>query len=198
MDYLAVAVIGAGALGLMNLWLIAAMAHGLRGHSDQIVGHSPQPIPRLMVGPPPGAPVPDFTVTTVTGALLSAVDLRGQRALIGFFMPGCAPCHEQIPDFIDLAHGFANDDAGHVIAVVSPVGRPTAPAREAETSRLINELVQAGTADLVSGPSAREAAKALAITGYPSFLLLGPDGRVQAGAHSVEGLGDLPALASSA
>jgi hypothetical protein len=196
MDYLATAVIGAGALGLVNLWLIVAMAHKLRGQSDQIVLQSPQPMPRQVVGPPPGDPVPDFGVTTVTGDVLSAADLNGQHALIGFFMPGCAPCHEQIPEFIEFARGLTSD-SGQVIAVVSPVGRPTAPAREVETGRLIEQLAQAGVY-VVSGPSAREATKALAITGYPSFVLLGADGRVQAGAHSVAGLGDLPALASSA
>jgi peroxiredoxin len=149
-----------------------------------------------MVGPPPGTEVPEFSVTTVSGALVSAADLRGQRSLIGFFMPGCAPCNDQVPAFIALARDLPGGPA-HVLAVISDGGRSTAKVPGHDADRLVEDLTGAGAAQVARDPSAGEAATALAVTGYPSFLVLDAGGRVEAGAHGIAGLGGRPVLASS-
>jgi hypothetical protein len=199
MNYLAVAVAvaGVGALSLVNLWLIVAMARRLREHSQQLARQVPQRTSRSVVGPPPGTPVPDFSITTVSGAVITAADLRGERSLIGFFMPGCAPCHDQIPAFTALARGLPGGP-GHVLAVVSDGGRSAGSAPGHDADRLAGELAGADAAQVVRGPSAKVAEAALAITGYPSFILFGADGRVEAGAHGIAGLDSLSALPSSA
>jgi thiol-disulfide isomerase/thioredoxin len=197
MNYLAVAVIGVGVLGLVNLLLIAAMARRLREQGEQFARQAAGRMPRPVVGLAPGTAVPEFSVTTASGAVVSAADLRGERSLIGFFTPGCEPCHAQIPAFTALARSLPGGP-GHVLAVVCAAGRAPERVPGHDASRLAAELAEADAAQVVGEPSAGAVATALAVNGYPSFILLGADGRVEAGAHGIAGLGGLPALASSA
>jgi hypothetical protein len=194
--YLVAAVIGLGVLSLVNLGLTVLLARRLREQGERLARQAPPRMPRPMVGAPPGTEVPEFRVTTVSGALVSAADLRGERSLIGFFMPGCAPCHDQVPAFIAFARGLPGGP-GHVLAVIADGGRPVVTVPEHDADQLVEDLTGAEAAQVVRGPSAGVAATALAVTGYPSFLLLDADGRVEAGAHGIAGLGGLPVLASS-
>ena len=75
MNYLAVAVIGVGVLGLVNLLLIAAMARRLREQGEQFARQAAGRMPRPVVGLAPGTAVPEFSVTTASGAVVSAADL---------------------------------------------------------------------------------------------------------------------------
>ena len=136
------------------------------------------------------------SASAVSGAVVSAADLHGERSLIGFFTPGCAPCHDQVPAFIAFAKSIPGGP-GHVLAVISDGGRPTAKVPGNDADRLVEELTGAEVAQVVRGPSAGEAATALAVAGYPSFLLLDAGGRVEAGAHGIAGLGSRPVPASS-
>jgi thiol-disulfide isomerase/thioredoxin len=197
MNYLTVAVIGVAVLGLVNLWLTVAMARRVREQGEQLARRTPARVPRPAVGLPPGAAVPDFSVTTVSGTVVSAAGLRGERSLIGFFMPGCAPCHEQIPAFLAFARSLPGGPA-HTLAVVTGGGRPAARVPDQDSDRLIQELTEAAVAQVVREPSTRVVTTALAVTGYPSFFVLDADGRVQAGAHGIAGLSDHPALAALA
>jgi thiol-disulfide isomerase/thioredoxin len=194
--YLVAAVIGLGVLSLVNLGLTVVMARRLREQGERLARQAPLRVTRPMVGPPPGTEVPEFSVTTVSGAPVSAADLRGQRSLIGFFMPGCAPCNDQVPAFIALARDLPGGPA-HVLAVIPDGGRSSAKVPGHDADRLVEDLTGAGAAQVVRGPSAGEAATALAVTGYPSFLLLDAGGRVEAGAHGIAGLGGRPVLARS-
>lgn len=178
MTFLTIAVVGVSALCLVNLWLIVAMARKLRSHGEQLAhgGHRPRPA----VGLPPGTPVPEFTVTTMTGATVSAADLRGQRSVIGFFSPDCAPCREQVPVFTAFARTLPGG-AARPLAVIS--GQGTAPDADDGADHLARQLAE--VAHVVRGPSAGVAATALAVSGFPTFILLDAAGRVAAGAHAV-------------
>jgi thiol-disulfide isomerase/thioredoxin len=195
MSFLAVAVSGAGALGLVNFWLTVALARRLREHSEQLAGQAPQRTPPRPVGPEPGTAVPEFSVMTVSGAVVSAADLRGERSLIGFFTPGCQPCHAQVRSFVTLARSLRGGP-GHALAVVSNGGRAAAGVPAGDAGSLVEDLAEA--AHVITGSSASEVAAALAVTGYPSFILISADGRVEAGAHAIAGLDTVPAPASSA
>jgi hypothetical protein len=198
MSYLTAAVIGLGVLGLVNLWLIVAMARRLREHSELLARQPGPPMrPPRVVSLPPGTPVPEFSVTTVSGTVVSTASLLGERSVIGFFMPGCVPCHNQIPAFIAFARGLRGGP-GHALAVVSYGGRPMERVPADDVDRLVKELAETDAVQVVAEPSAEVAATALAVRGYPSFILLGADGRVEAGANAVARLGGLPALADSA
>jgi hypothetical protein len=186
MSFLTAAIIGLGALGLVNLWLMVAMARKLREHS-QLLARQPGPPPRppRSVSLPPGTQVPEFSVTTVTGTVVSTADLLGERTLIGFFMPGCVPCHNQVPAFIAFARGLPGGP-GHVLAVISDGGRPSEPVPADDG--LLRELAETDAVQVVAGPSAQAAVTALAVKGYPSFVVLGADGRVQVTDNFVAGL----------
>src|SRR5690348_8777400 len=105
MTFLAVAVAGVAAVCLVNLWLLIALARRVSKQAEQLA-HRPAR-QRPQVGPPAGSQVPAFTATTVAGATVSAADLTGRRGLIGFFSPGCEPCHQQVPFFAALARRMA-------------------------------------------------------------------------------------------
>lgn len=182
MTYLAVAVTGLSALCLVNLWLTIALARKLRSQGEELARRGSRPRP--MVGLPPGTPVPDFTITTVTGATVSAQDLRGERSLVGFFSPGCAPCHDQVPHFTALA-ATVPGGAGRPLAVISD-GHAAAHGRDGDADELARQL--ADVAHVVREPSAGTVAAALGVSGFPSFILLDAQGRVTAGAHGIAGL----------
>jgi thiol-disulfide isomerase/thioredoxin len=191
MTYLAVAVICVGVLCLVNLWLTIAMARKLRHHGELLARRGAGPRPA--VGPPPGTQVPEFTVTTVTGATVSAADLRGQRSVIAFFSPGCAPCEEQVPAFAAFARTWPSGAARPLALICS--GHSAARDTD-DADRLAAQL--ADVAHVVREPSAGTAAAALAVSGFPSFLLLDAGGRVAAGAHAVAGIAGTAGAAASA
>jgi hypothetical protein len=198
MSYLTAAVIGLSVLGLVNLWLIVAMARRLREHG-QLLARQPGPPmrPPRSVSLPPGTLVPEFSVTTISGTVVSTANLLGERSLIGFFMPGCVPCHNQLPAFIAFARGLPGGP-DHALAVISYGGQPTARVPADEVDRLIKELAETEAVQVVPEPSAKAAVTALAVKGYPSFIMLGADGRVEVSDNFVAGLGGLRALADSA
>jgi thiol-disulfide isomerase/thioredoxin len=204
MTTLTVAVIGVGVLCLLNLWLTIAMARVLRGHGEQLAHRGVRPRP--VVGLPPGTQVPDFTVTTVTGATVSAEDLRGERSLIAFLSPGCAPCHEQVPAFAALARRLPGGSARSLAVICSGPGAPRGQEDRGQEDRGQEERHQDSGADhlareladvahVVREPSAGAAAAALAVSGFPSFILLDAGGRVEAGAHAVAGIAGTAASA---
>lgn len=199
----AAALIGVGALSLANLWLIVAMARRIRELGQQLARRAPQPAPgsRPQAGLKRGTAVPPFTVTTTSGAVVSDADLRGGQSLLGFFMPGCEPCHDQLPGFIAAARELPGGPA-RVLAVVAARPRQAsgaaagaAGAGGTDADHLVGDL--AGVAQVILDPAAKALAAALAVAGYPSFFLIDADGRVEASAHGIPGLGALPSGALS-
>lgn len=191
MSYLAVAVTGAAALSLVNSWLIIAMARKLRGQREELTRRGSRP--RRDAGLPPGTRVPEFTVTTMTGATVSAGDLRGERSVVAFFSPSCEPCHDQAPIFAAFARALP-DGAGvtRTLAVICG-GRRSTEAADGDAARLAGQL--ADVTDVVGEPSAGIAAAALGATGFPSFIVINADGRVEAGAHTVAAIAGIAASA---
>lgn len=189
MSYLEVAVIGVVALSLVNSWLIIALARKLRGHGGELT-HQPSR-PRPVVGLPPGTQVPEFTVTTMADATVTAEDLRGGRSVVGFFSPGCAPCHEQSPAFAAFARALPGG-VTRTLAVICG-GHRAAGVADGDAARLAGQL--ADVTDVVGEPSAGMVAAALGATGFPSFIVIDADGRVEAGAHTVAAIAGIAASA---
>jgi thiol-disulfide isomerase/thioredoxin len=194
MTSLAVAVAGVGALSLVNLWLVIALARKLRSHEEQVARRPSGQRP--VVGLPPGTQVPDFTLTTVAGDTVSATGLRGQRTVIGFFSPGCEPCHDQIPAFTAFAQTLPGGPDRALAVISGRLGGARGQGGDGAANDLARQL--ADVAHVVREPSAGTAAAALAVSGFPSFILLDADGRVEAGAHAIAGLVSLAGSALSA
>ncbi len=191
MSYLAVAVTGVAALSLANSWLIIAMARKLRGQREELARRGSRP--RRDVGLPPGSRVPEFTVTTMTGATISAEDLRGERSVVAFFSPGCEPCHEQAPFFAAFARSRPDGAGGTRTLAVICGGHRGAEVADGDVARLAGQLAE--VTDVVGDPSAGMAAAALGVSGFPSFIVVDADGRVEAGAHTVAAIVGIAASA---
>lgn len=148
MTALTSAVVLVGALGVVNLLLTFGIIRRLRqdaGTGDRPIGATPG---RLVA---PAAPV---------GTEIQGTDLRWDgETLVGFFLPGCDPCEEQLPEFVTHAAKWQR-----VVAVVmDPSGGVSGEA--AEALRRLRPV-----ADVVVEKSPDDALhKAFKVSGYPVF-----------------------------
>lgn len=148
MTALTSAVVLVGALGVVNLLLTFGIIRRLR----QNAGTGNQPI-----GPAPGGLV---APVAPVGTEIRGTDLRWDgETLVGFFMPGCGPCEEQLPEFITYAPKWQR-----VVAVVmDPSGGKSDEA--AETLQRLRQV-----AEVVVEKSPGDALhKAFKATGYPVY-----------------------------
>lgn len=122
-------------LCLLNLVLTLAIIRRIRTQEAQRSrGYSRPEMERLR-----DQPVPDFTATTIDGRIVDQESLVGQHSVVGFFTPGCSPCHEQAPAFAALgrtgrpAYAFIAADhhqdvgAAELCALVAPAEAVVVP-----------------------------------------------------------------------
>lgn len=160
-----------GAVCLVNLFLTFVVVRRLRQHGEQLAALPRfRPPPRL----PAGSQAPDFMTTTVTGATRSLAGLAGSRGLVGFFNPDCGPCRKQLPEFADLARTMPGG-AEQVLAVVS--------GDEATAAGMTSELN--GLASVVIEPGEGPMCRAFSVRGFPSFYVIGADGRIEGSGEAV-------------
>ncbi|MEV7230786.1 hypothetical protein AB0M79_27750 [Polymorphospora sp. NPDC051019] len=144
MNVLTSAVVLVGALCVLNLLLTFGVIRRLR----QGIGSLPEP-GGAMPGPPM-APVG----TTVLGA---DAGWDGET-LVGFFTPGCGPCEQQLPAFIEHAR-----TRERVLAVVFD------PANNsAELVRELGEVARVVVEDTPDGALQT----AFQVKGYPGYCVL--------------------------
>jgi peroxiredoxin len=175
MSYLTAALAGVGVLCLVNLVLTFAVIRQVRRHGE-----------KLAVGPmfrgemmtlPVGTKVPEFSTATISGERRRLADLTGSRSLVGFFTPGCPPCHAQLPEFSKLARTIPGG-AAQVLAVIAGEEKDAAEFG-AELGEVASVVIESG-----HGP----VATAFSTYGRPSFYLVGADGRVEASGSTVRRL----------
>ena len=53
---------------------------------------------------------PAFSVSNLKGGQLSLADYKGKVVLINFWATWCAPCKEEIPDFVEVYNKLADKD----------------------------------------------------------------------------------------
>lgn len=115
MTALTSAVVLVGALGVLNLTLTFGVIRRLR----EDTGSRSQP-----TGAQPGAPM----APVGTSVRDTAPGWDGET-LVGFFFPGCAPCEEQVPAFIEYARtrervvAVVHDRAGNAAELVRKLGQ---------------------------------------------------------------------------
>jgi hypothetical protein len=163
-----------GVLCLVNLILGFGIIRRLRAHEvtfRRLFG-TQQPT-SVSVGSRPH----DFLATMLDGTLVSRDELSGP-ALVGFFQPGCGPCAEQTRPFLDLAGEMRAGDS-RVLAIVC--GPNELEVREYARRFDADAMTFAETPD---GP----VATAFGVSGFPTFVLLDPVGRVIAAEHRVDAL----------
>jgi hypothetical protein len=165
MAVLTAAVIFVGALGALNLLLLAGVIRRLRQHSDLIrEGHSNAAGPDMLA---PGDQVDEFVSSTTDGGRIGLATLHGDT-MFAFLKPGCQPCEEQLPEFLALA---AHHGRGHVVAVIAGSPGEELTGRLAGLARVVIE-----TPD---GPTCR----AFRVTGFPSYFIVDSSGVVRASGY---------------
>jgi thiol-disulfide isomerase/thioredoxin len=167
MAYLSAAVVLVGVIAAVNLLLTVGVIRRLREHTAQLA---------VLRGPaqeaavPIGSPVGDFSARDVAGRPVDGQGLAG-RSLIGFFSPGCAPCKEQLPGFVEQAARTTDT----VLAVVAGED----PGETAETAERLGAV-----ATVVVEPALGPVQRTFGVTSYPAFVLV-RDGFVVAAGHTL-------------
>ncbi|MFC7565444.1 TlpA family protein disulfide reductase [Actinomadura namibiensis] len=159
MPYLVAAVILLAVLSVFNLMLILGVVRRLRRDDGEAV-------PLL----PAGTVVPEFTVMTTAGEVVTRDSLGG--ALVGFFSPGCSACEVQLPKFAARAAGR------RAVAVLHGNEEETRAHRDA----------LGGAAEVVIEEPDGPMGAAFAVDGYPTFVVIDPNGTVTASSHAVDRL----------
>jgi cytochrome c biogenesis protein CcmG/thiol:disulfide interchange protein DsbE len=113
-----------------------------------------------------GSPAPDFTVTSLSGKPVHLADLKGQVVMIDFWATWCGPCREGLPVTAHIAQ-MSQGKGLRVLAISD---------EDAETVRqFVKKQSYQLDAYIDEGSKANNAYK---VTGIPSTLIIGKDGKV--------------------
>jgi hypothetical protein len=161
MAYLAAAAVLVGLLAAVNLLLTVGVVRRLREHTTELAGLRNRGTGGgYEVALTVGEPVGDFAATSVDGHPIDLGTL-GDRPLVGFLSPHCVPCQERLPGFIEFAAARPGGRDG-LLAVLVGTGE--------ETAELVERLRPVAT--VVVEPDRGPIQQALAVTGFPAFVLI--------------------------
>jgi hypothetical protein len=162
---------------LLLVVVTVGLARRLRAHSDLLAG--------LLEGNdkllPVGSAVPAFSTSATDGTLVDNRGLRGPAA-VALMAVDCPHCRTNLPEFVAYVRGagYRREQALAVVAV-----RDTTD--DAAATEMVESLSSAAT--VVREPATGGAVtEAFTVQAYPSFYLVGADGTLTAGAHSVRKL----------
>ncbi|GAA0900336.1 hypothetical protein GCM10009557_76450 [Virgisporangium ochraceum] len=106
--------------------------------------------------------------------------------LVGFFSPGCGPCHERLPEFVARAR---RAPAGRTVAVVDGDG---GSADDMSADDMVAALGDA--VSTVVEPPGGELSTAFGVRGFPAFALVGDGGRIEASGTNLAAIPHLVAV----
>ena len=116
-----------------------------------------------------GDAFPAFALKTAAGVPVSNTALRGRLTLVNFFFADCVPCIAEIPALNAYARHHPE------VKVLAVTFDDAAITKKFAAQRKLQWPILADGMDLV---------KAAGVTGFPTFILVGPDGKVRAMAPS--------------
>jgi peroxiredoxin len=130
----------------------------------------PKPTPggRLAAQARVGGPFPAFALATTKGTHVTAGALRGKLTLVNFFFADCVPCIAEIPALNAYARHYPE------VQVLAVTFDDLATAKGFVRQRGLQWPVLVEGMPLIS---------AVGVSGFPTFALIGPDGRLRAIAH---------------
>jgi thiol-disulfide isomerase/thioredoxin len=132
----------------------------LRQHAEAISSRGAAPSATLAVGEHVG----DFATASLDGVTVTS-DLITSESTIAFFSPGCGPCKEKLPGFVDYVKRMGGIQQ-HVITVI--VGD------ESEAAEFVSQL-GAVTTVVVEEPTGGALSKACQVTAFPTILVADRD-----------------------
>ncbi|MER7207866.1 redoxin domain-containing protein [Streptosporangium sp. NPDC000239] len=147
---------------LLNLVLMAGVIKRLREHTELISTMRQGENVRPSIGV--GEEVGDFAAMTLEGREISRGSIDGET-LVGFFSPGCAPCEEKLPRFVQYCRSLPEGSRGAVAVVVS--------SDMATAEKFVTEL--SGAATVVLEPTNGPLSKAFRVLAYPTLVKVGPE-----------------------
>ncbi|HUS36516.1 MAG TPA: TlpA disulfide reductase family protein, partial [Verrucomicrobiae bacterium] len=118
-----------------------------------------------------GTVAPDFTTRDLKGELLSLAGLRGKYVLLNFWSTTCAPCIGEIPDLQKTYEAFKHDDR------VVMIGLALDPS-EREVKALVKKYKMPWRQVILRDEFDDPIARAYKVSGIPSTLIIGPDGKL--------------------
>ncbi|MFI6456364.1 TlpA disulfide reductase family protein [Streptosporangium amethystogenes] len=183
MPFLTAAVVLVGMLCLLDLLLTFGVIRRLREHTthlEKLLGdsRSGDPFPAL------GERVGEFAATTTDGEPVSR-DLLAGETVVAFFSPGCGPCREKVPVFVELARERALDRQQLLAVVVDETKEPVGTAGTAGTQPggvEAKEMAEAlaPVARVVLEGEEHPVATAFTVHAFPAFCLVDAEGVVRA------------------
>ena len=109
----------------------------------------------------------DFQATRLDGTLFNGSTFEGHVVLLDFWAVWCRPCIEAFPKLNHLARELAELDV-EIIGIAAHSGSPDEVADFLEGHDIQFPVVVAG----------EELVYRLGVIGYPTYLLVGPDGTI--------------------
>lgn len=114
-----------------------------------------------------GKPAPEFQVKSLEGETFSLAALKGKTVLLDFWATWCGPCRKSIPVLEKISSEFKNSDL--VILGVN-VGEDRKVVEQfLEKSPLAYPAVLSGESRIL---------ESYGVTAYPTFILIGGDGKI--------------------
>jgi len=134
--------------------------------AEKVAPAPERPNPRLLRA---GEAFPAFDLRSTSGQRISSASLRGKPVLVNFFFAECTPCIAEIP----VMNAYARTHPGMKLLAATFDEAPV--AKDFVAKRKLQWPVVSG---------AQELANRVGVTSYPTFALVGADGRVLGIAHS--------------
>lgn len=122
------------------------------------------PVVQFLADP---APMPDFTATTIDGATLKTVDLRGKVVLVNFWATWCPPCVTEVPDLVRLQAKY--DGRLVVVGIADDHGAVQIVKNFATANQVRYQLVMSTKALAASFPG---------LLGLPTTYVVNQQGRI--------------------
>ncbi|HUB80207.1 MAG TPA: redoxin domain-containing protein [Bryobacteraceae bacterium] len=114
-----------------------------------------------------GKPAPDFTLKTVDGKPYGLSSLKSRPVLLDFWATWCGPCRKAMPSVEKIYREFK--DRGLVVLGVDAGEEHDVVAGFLKKTPLAYPAVLSGESTVL---------KDYQVKGYPSFVLIGPDGKI--------------------
>ena len=118
----------------------------------------------------PERPVPALALPTLAGDTLRLAERPGEVLLVNFWATWCAPCLQEIPDFVALQRELGPE--GLTIVGVALDQEGAAPVRAFAQEHGINYPLVADSTSRVADQFGR-------VRGLPTTFVVGPDGQIR-------------------